>query len=108
MQLQLYSSVRNAVTVLQPCGPLLYVAPTNLTLVNLEGSTEYATCSGLLTNSSSSWPGTALFEIAANGVALDKLVIGKPADATSASNGFIEPSTLAGCVAQAQKKGWSA
>ena len=34
-------------------------------------------------------------------------VIGKPATAGDASNGYIAPATLAGCVSQAKAKGWS-
>ncbi|KAG8214867.1 hypothetical protein J3R82DRAFT_10034 [Butyriboletus roseoflavus] len=71
-----------------------------------EGSTEYSTCAGLLTTSSSTWPETALFQISANGVTLDKLVIGKPATSSDASNGYIDPSTLATCVSEAAGKGW--
>ncbi|KDQ61715.1 glycoside hydrolase family 18 protein [Jaapia argillacea MUCL 33604] len=73
-----------------------------------QGSTEYTTCSGLLTNSSSTWPESSIFEIAANGVPLNKLVIGKPATQTAASNGYVDPDTLADCVDQAVQKGWSA
>ena len=69
--------------------------------------TEYTTCAGLLTTSTSAWPETALFQIAANGVSLNKLVIGKPATASDASNGYIDPSTLASCVSQAAAQGWS-
>ena len=72
-----------------------------------EGVTEYTTCAGLLTTSSSVWPETALFQIAANGVSLNKLVIGKPATASDASNGYIDPSTLSSCVSQAAAQGWS-
>ena len=71
-----------------------------------EGATEYTTCAGLLTASSSTWPETALFQIAANGVALDKLVIGKPGTSADASNGYIDPSMLATCVAEAAAQGW--
>lgn len=73
-----------------------------------EGSNEYTTCAGLLTESSSTWPESALFQIAASGVSLDKLVIGKPANAGDASNGYIAPATLAGCLEQAKEKGWNA
>ncbi|KAL5483523.1 hypothetical protein ACEPAI_8755 [Sanghuangporus weigelae] len=73
-----------------------------------QGTNEYTTCAGLLTSSSSTWPESALFQIAANGVDLNKLVIGKPATSADASNGFIDPSTLAGCVAQARNRGWDA
>lgn len=72
-----------------------------------EGTTEYTTCAGLLTASSSTWPQTALFQIAAGGVPLSKVVIGKPGLASDASNGFIAPATLAGCVSQAVSEGWS-
>ncbi|KAF8548105.1 glycoside hydrolase family 18 protein [Imleria badia] len=73
-----------------------------------QGATEYTTCAGLLTASSSAWPETALFQISANGVSLDKLVIGKPGTGSDASNGYINPSTLATCVAEAATEGWSA
>ncbi|KZV73519.1 carbohydrate-binding module family 5 protein [Peniophora sp. CONT] len=73
-----------------------------------QGQDEYTTCSNLLTSSGGTYPGSSLFEIAANGVPLDKLVIGKPAltsDATS--GGFMDASTLASCVAQAHSQGWN-
>ncbi|OCH87393.1 glycoside hydrolase family 18 protein [Obba rivulosa] len=73
-----------------------------------EGTSEYTTCSGLLTSSSSTWPNSALFQISASGVTLDKLVIGKPANTGDASTGFIAASTLAGCVEQAKNQGWDA
>ncbi|KAF8588811.1 glycoside hydrolase family 18 protein [Ramaria rubella] len=73
-----------------------------------QGTTEYTTCAGLLTSSSSTWPQSALFQIAASGVSLDKLVIGKPGNSGDASNGFIDSSTLAGCLQQAKAKGWNA
>lgn len=73
-----------------------------------QGSTEYTTCAGLLTNSSSTWPESALFQIAASGVPLDKLVIGKPATTGDASTGYMSTSTLATCVEQAKGQGWDA
>ena len=87
------------------------------------------TCSGLLDESSSTWPESALFQIYDNGVALDKIVIGKPGTTGDASNGcvsfysvtsitadaeheldlrYIDPGTLAGCVEDAYKEGWNA
>ncbi|KAI0083913.1 glycoside hydrolase family 18 protein [Irpex rosettiformis] len=72
-----------------------------------QGSTEYTTCSGLLTQSSSTWPGSALFQIASSGVPVSKLVIGKPATQGDASSGFMSASTLASCVAQAKNQGWN-
>ncbi|KAI0788757.1 glycoside hydrolase [Abortiporus biennis] len=72
-----------------------------------QGSSEYTTCAGLLTTSSSTWPNTALFQIAASGVPMSKLVIGKPGTASDASNGFMSTSTLASCVSQAKGQGWN-
>jgi chitinase len=43
-----------------------------------QGTSEYTTCAGLLSQSSSAWPNTAVFQLAAGGVALNKIVIGKP------------------------------
>ncbi|KAE9394714.1 glycoside hydrolase [Gymnopus androsaceus JB14] len=73
-----------------------------------QGITEYTTCAGLLTSSSSTWPNSALFQIAASGVPLNKLVIGKPATTGDASNGFMSTSTLASCLATAKNSGWNA
>ncbi|KIJ51714.1 glycoside hydrolase family 18 protein [Sphaerobolus stellatus SS14] len=74
----------------------------------IEGTSEYTTCAGLLTASSSTWPQSSVFQIAASGVALNKIVIGKPAASGDASNGFMSTSTLASCVSQAKAKGWNA
>ncbi|KAF8634552.1 hypothetical protein AX17_004142 [Amanita inopinata Kibby_2008] len=73
-----------------------------------QGANEYTTCDGLLTMSSDQWPHSALFQIADSGVPLSKLVIGKPASPSDASNGYMSTSTLAGCIQQAKKQGWSA
>ncbi|KAJ6581492.1 glycoside hydrolase [Mycena capillaripes] len=73
-----------------------------------QGATEYTTCANLLTTSSNTWPKTALFQIAASGVPLSKLVIGKPATTNAASNGFMSTSTLATCLSQAKSQGWNA
>ena len=73
-----------------------------------EGSSEYTTCAGLLTTSGSPYPSSAVFQIAASGVPLDKIVIGKPAASGDASNGYMSPATLATCVAQAKSEGWDA
>nr|GAT56891.1 glycoside hydrolase [Mycena chlorophos] len=73
-----------------------------------QGTSEYTTCSGLLTASSSQWPQSAVFQIAANGVPLNKIVIGKPATTSDASNGYMDPGTLATCLEQAKNQGWSA
>ncbi|KAF9240657.1 glycoside hydrolase family 18 protein [Melanogaster broomeanus] len=73
-----------------------------------QGTAEYTTCDGLLTTSSSAWPNSALFQIAASGINLDKLVIGKPATTGDASNGYMDPSLLAQCVYEASQQGWDA
>ncbi|KIK62594.1 glycoside hydrolase family 18 protein [Collybiopsis luxurians FD-317 M1] len=73
-----------------------------------QGDTEYTTCAGLLTKSSSTWPNSALFQIAASGVPLSKLVVGKPAGPNDASNGFMTTSLLASCLEEAKNMGWSA
>ncbi|KAH9856027.1 glycoside hydrolase [Lenzites betulinus] len=67
----------------------------------------YADCDGLLNTSGGAFPGSSLFEIAANGVDLNKLVIGKPGGVSDANDGFIDPATLGTCVAQATAKGWT-
>lgn len=73
-----------------------------------QGVSEYTTCTGLLDTSSNTWPSSAVFQISAAGVPLNKIVIGKPATAADASNGYMDPSTLAGCVNTAKGKGWNA
>ncbi|KAL1943056.1 hypothetical protein VTO73DRAFT_4727 [Trametes versicolor] len=73
-----------------------------------QGTSEYTTCAGLLTTSSSTWPNSALFQIVASGVPASKLVIGKPANSGDATNGYIAPATLAGCISQAKSQGWNA
>ncbi|KAF9530432.1 glycoside hydrolase [Crepidotus variabilis] len=72
-----------------------------------QGASEYTTCANLLTTSSNTWPQTAVFQIAANGVPLDKIVIGKPATASDSTNGFVSTSTLASCLSQAKAKNWN-
>ncbi|KAF9063841.1 glycoside hydrolase [Rhodocollybia butyracea] len=73
-----------------------------------QGTTEYTTCAGLLTSSSSTWPKSSVFQIAARGISLDKLVIGKPAGPSDASNGYMTTSLLASCASQAVSMGWNA
>jgi len=76
-------------------------------IIFAEGTTEYTDCNGLLSTSSDVWPQSALFQIAANGIPISKLVIGKPATGSDATNGFVPTSTLAQCVQQAKNRGWS-
>lgn len=73
----------------------------------LEGDSEYTTCDNLLRASSSTWPKSSIFEIGASGVDLSKLVIGKPAGFSDATNGFMDANTLASCLSQAKGSGWS-
>ncbi|KAF7309788.1 Glycoside hydrolase family 18 protein [Mycena indigotica] len=72
-----------------------------------QGTNEYTTCNNLLTTSSSTWPNSAVFQIAASGVPLSKIVIGKPAGTGYANNGFMDAATLATCVSQAKAKSWN-
>lgn len=70
---------------------------------------EYTTCTGLLTQSSSTYPSSSVFEIhSVAGVDLNKIVIGKPVGPGDANNGQIDATTLAGCVSQAKGMGWAA
>lgn len=73
-----------------------------------QGVDEYVTCDGLFKAASTQWPGSAVDEIIASGVPANKVVVGKPGAAADASNGFIEPATLAGCVADAKAGDWNA
>jgi len=77
--------------------------------VQFYNQNEYTDCTGLLTASTATYPKTSVFEIHATaGVPLDKLVIGKPGTTADANNGYIDPNTLAGCMAQAKGQGWNA
>ncbi|PIL32407.1 hypothetical protein GSI_05653 [Ganoderma sinense ZZ0214-1] len=71
------------------------------------GAQAYLACEGLINTSGGAFPDTALLEIPKNGIPLDMLVIGKPAMATDASNGFMDPATLGTCVKEAKAKGWN-
>ena len=73
---------------------------------------DYITCPSLLTQSlAHEFFNSSLFEIAnpknAN-VSLDKLVIGKPTLAGDATNGWMNLTTLGGCLEQAKAKNWDA
>jgi chitinase len=73
----------------------------------LDGSTVYTDCTSLLTRSPASFPKSSLFEIAASGVSLNKLLIGKPVIAQDASNGLMTAQLLGQCVQQAVSKNWA-
>jgi len=68
---------------------------------------EYTDCAGLIHTSSSVFPKTSVLEIVAGGVPAEKVVLGKPATGADANNGFIEPATLATCVAEAVAEKWN-
>ncbi|KAF8347883.1 glycoside hydrolase [Amanita rubescens] len=72
-----------------------------------QGFTEYITCPSLLSASSETWPNTAVFQIAASGVPMSKIVIGKPAILTDASNGYMDPVIMASCLSQAKDQNWT-
>ncbi|KAN0061753.1 hypothetical protein ACQY0O_005745 [Thecaphora frezii] len=69
----------------------------------------YETCDSLLWDSGNTFPTTALFELNKYyGIPLDKLVVGKPAVQSDASNGFMKPSVLGACLHEAVQNGWNA
>ena len=73
-----------------------------------QGDGVYTDCNSLLNDSGSGWPSTSVFEINSyTGIPLDKIVIGKPLDSGAADNGYMSPSDLATCVAQAEASGWN-
>lgn len=74
-----------------------------------QGANMYATCQSLLHSSGKTCPGSSLFEIhKEQHVPLSKLVVGKPATQADASNGWMDPSVLGKCLAQARQSGWNA
>ena len=65
----------------------------------------YETCDSLINSGS----GSAVLEIAASGVDINKIVIGKPGSAQDVTNGgYVDPAALSTCLAQAKAKGWNA
>ncbi|KAL5501800.1 hypothetical protein ACEPAH_9060 [Sanghuangporus vaninii] len=73
--------------------------------VQFYNQNDYDDCNTLLSQSKTK---TSVFEIAKTGVDQSKIVIGKPATAADATNGFVDTKTLADCVSQAKQKGWNA
>ena len=71
-----------------------------------EGASEYTDLAGLLNESSSQFPETALFQIIANKVSGSKLLIGKPTESQYCTNGYMDPSLLADCLKDAKNRGW--
>lgn len=73
-----------------------------------QGAGAYTDCNGLLHSSGTNFPDTSVFQInSVGGVPLEKIVIGKPLDTTSASNGYMDAGSLATCVSEAQGSGWN-
>ncbi|KAF9078654.1 glycoside hydrolase superfamily [Rhodocollybia butyracea] len=67
-----------------------------------QGKTVYNTCENLVTKMNDDNP--PLLEIVANGVPIEKLVVGKPAVADDASDGYISPTELGECLTQAKQQ----
>ncbi|KAI9058744.1 glycoside hydrolase family 18 protein [Trametes sanguinea] len=77
----------------------------NIQFYNQSPSPGYEDCNTLLNSAG----GSSIFEIKANGVDVNKLVIGKPGTTADITNGgFIDPATLNTCIQQAVSNGWNA
>jgi len=63
----------------------------------------YTTCDALITTMNDT-NNPALMEIVANGVPIEKLVIGKPTSSADAGSGYMSPTDLADCLAQAKQQ----
>ncbi|ORY34457.1 glycoside hydrolase [Rhizoclosmatium globosum] len=76
-----------------------------------QGGSSYDSCESLFYKANG-WAGqSSVFEIAAQGVPLNKIVVGKPvtqAGVEGASTGYIDPWVLEGCVSGARANGWNA
>lgn len=65
---------------------------------------DYNDCTTLF-DSAANWPGTSVFELAQNGIPLEKIVVGKPGGPNDAEDGYMAPEALGACVADAVAKG---
>nr|VWO94730.1 Lmo1883 protein [Ganoderma boninense] len=75
----------------------------NVQYYNQSPSPGYEDCNTLLRDAG----GSSVFEIRASGIPAEKIVIGKPGDVQDTTNGgFMEPTALGSCVAQAVAGGW--
>ncbi|KAJ3071240.1 hypothetical protein HDU98_005621 [Podochytrium sp. JEL0797] len=74
-----------------------------------QGNNRYDTCETLFYASGGYFSGTSVFEMVANGVPVDKIVVGKPVSPAGAANsGFMNPAELAACIRGAKADGWDA
>lgn len=72
-----------------------------------QGQGAYESCDTLL-NKASNVPNTSVFELHGLGIPLEKIVIGKPGQASDAPyHGYMSPDTLATCLQQGKAKGWN-
>jgi len=73
-----------------------------------QGAQCYTDYNGLFISSCSVFPGTSVTEIQKSGIPLNKIVVGKPVTASSASNGWVAPATLGGWFKTAKSSlGWN-
>ncbi|PWN25158.1 glycoside hydrolase [Jaminaea rosea] len=74
-----------------------------------QGVGSYDDCKNLLFKSNlTAFPQTSIFEIARNGVPLDKLLIAKPGYPVDAASGYVPPEKLSYCLHLAKNNGWKA
>jgi len=88
--------------------------PNYITFFNVQFYNQGASCyvdyNGLFVSSGAScpvFPKTAVAEIAAAGVPMSKIVVGKPVTTADASNGWVSGSTLNSYFSQAKGMGWN-
>jgi len=75
-----------------------------------QGTTCYMTYKGIFEDSGSEcpvFPGTSVKEIAAYGIPMEKIVLGKPVRQSDASNGQMSTSQLNAVIKQANLMGWN-
>ncbi|ORY50409.1 glycoside hydrolase [Rhizoclosmatium globosum] len=73
-----------------------------------QGSASYDTCETLFYQAGAWAAGSSVFEIAAAGVPLNKIVVGKPITPQGAANtGYMDAYSLAACFPEAKAKGWN-
>jgi len=74
-----------------------------------QGTSCYVDYNGLFSSSCSTFPGTAVNQIAQSGIPLEKIVVGKYITTGDASNGYIAPATLHTLFTQAKSNlNWNA